>query len=110
MLIALNQLRRGHRRRLAAVLLALTLGGLVVAAHSALAERHMGGDMAVCLAVAQTVALFLAVAIAAAPAANALHPRLLQRGLESLLVMQVAFAAPEPRSRAGPAELQVFRL
>ncbi|MFP5364935.1 MAG: hypothetical protein ACLGI5_19625 [Thermoleophilia bacterium] len=63
MLIALNQLRRRHRQRLAAVLLALALCCLLVAAHSALAERHMGDDMAICLAVAQTAALALSIAV-----------------------------------------------
>lgn len=109
MLIALNRLRRRHRHRLAAVLLALTLGCAVVAAHSALADRHMGDNMAVCLAVAQTAALFLAVAIAAGIATNALRPRWLD-GRVVALVAWPTDTAPEPRSRAGPALLQVFRL
>jgi ACR3 family arsenite efflux pump ArsB len=109
MLIALNRLRRRHRHRLAAVLLALTLCCAVVAAHSALADGHMGDNMAVCLAVAQTAALFLAVAIAAGLAAAALRPRVLHRRVVAPAAWAMA-AAPEPRSRAGPSVLQVFRL
>jgi len=109
MLIALNRLRRRHRHRLAAVLLALTLGCAVVAAHSVLADRHMGDNMAVCLAVAQTAALFLAVAIAAGSAANALRPCLLH-GRVLAPAAWPTVTAPQPRSRAGPAVLQVFRL
>ena len=109
MLIALNALRRRHPHRLAAVLLALALCWLLIAAHSALAERHMGDDMAVCLAVAQTAALVLAVAIAAVAAVTTVLPRPTWRRLDIAPGMWFARCAPEPRSRAGPAFLQVFR-
>lgn len=110
MLIALDSLRRGHRHRLAAVLLALALCWLLIAAHSALAERHhMGDDMAVCFAVAQTAALVLAVAIAAVAAATTVLPRPTWRRLDIAPGVWFARCTPDPRSRAGPAFLQVFR-
>lgn len=109
MLIALNELRRRHRHRLAAVLLAVALCWLLIAAHSALAERHMGDDMAVCLAVAQTAALVLAVAIAAVAAATTVLQGLPRWRLDLAPGVWVARAAPDPCSRAGPAFLQVFR-
>lgn len=110
MLIALNQLRRRHRQRLAAVLLALALCCLLIAAHSAFAERHMGGDMAVCLAVAQTAALALSIAVAIVAATRPTVPSLSwNRGL-ALTPILLDCQAPIPRSRAGPAVLQVFRL
>jgi len=109
MLIALNQLRRRHRHRLAAVLLALALCWLLIAAHSALADRHMGDDMAACLAVAETAALVLAVALATVAAATALLPRPPRRLVDIATGVWFARAVPDPCSRAGPVFLQVFR-
>lgn len=110
MLIALNQLRRRHRQRLAAVLLALALCCLLVAAHSALAERHMGDDMAICLAVAQTAALALSIAVVIVAATrHSLPCASWDRGLASM-PSRPNSQPPVPRSRAGPAVLQVFRL
>lgn len=107
MLIALNQLRRRHRQRFAAVLLVFALCLVVVAAHSALAERHMGTDMAVCLAIAQTAALAVAFVIATVAM---LRVPMRARRWRSALVMcaRVGRMPPAPRSRAGPAVLQVF--
>lgn len=109
MLISLNQLRRRHHQRLAALLLALMLGWLVFAAHSALAERHMGNDMAACLAIAQTAALALAVLIVAGATARPVSPG--SAGAHAALRPPIAPARrpSPPRSRAGPAFLQVFR-
>lgn len=109
MLIALNQLRRRHRHRLAAVLCALALCWLLIAAHSTLADRHMGDDMAICLAVAQTAALVLAVAIATVAAATALLPIPRWGLVDVASAVSFAPAAPAPCSRAGPVFLQVFR-
>lgn len=110
MLIALNQLRRRRRQRLGAVLLALALCCLLVAAHSALAERHMGDDMAVCLAVAQTAALALSIAVVIVAATR--HSRPCASSDFGLAPTQSRpnSQPPVPRSRAGPAVLQVFRL
>lgn len=110
MLITLNQLRRRHRHRLAAVLLTFALCWLLLAAHSAIAERHMGDDMAACLAVAETAALMLAVAIATSSTAGIVLPRPPGRQLDDMPRVRFACAAPDPRSRAGPEFLQVFRL
>ena len=82
---------------------------MLIAAHSALAERHMGDDMAVCLAVAQTAALVLAVAIAAVAAVTTALPRPTWRRLDIAPGVWVARCGPDPRSRAGPAFLPVFR-
>lgn len=108
MLIALNQLRRRHRHRLAAVSLALALCWLLLAAHSALAERHMGDEMAVCLAVAETAAVTLAIALATSKAVTPL-PRAPLRHLDGAWSVWFPRAAPHPRSRAGPEFLQVSR-
>lgn len=110
MLIALNQLRRRHRQRLAAVLLALALCCLLVAAHSALAERHMGDDMAICLAVAQTAALALSIAVAIVAATRPTLPCNTWDRRLALIPILLGCQPPIPRSRAGPAVLQVFRL
>ena len=109
MLIALNQVRRRHRHRLAAVLLAFALCWLLIAAHSALAERHMGDDVTACLAVAETAALVLAVALATCSPTSTLRACPRSRQLELLGDARLACAAPVPRSRAGPELLQVFR-
>lgn len=109
MLIALNQLRRRHRQRLAAAFLVLALCCLVVAAHSALADRHMGDDMAVCLAVAQTAALALSIAIAVLATAQQILPGPQWDRHLVLRPVRVPRLPPVPRSRAGPAVLQVFR-
>jgi hypothetical protein len=108
MLIALNALRRRHRHRSTAVLLALALSCLLIAAHSALAERHMGDEIA-CLAVAETAAPVVAVAIAAVAAATTVLPRATWRRLDMAPGVWFARCTPGPRSRAGPAFLQVFR-
>ena len=110
MLIALNALGRRHRHRLAVVLLAVALCWLLIAAHSAIAERHMGDDMAVCLAVAQTAAPSLAGAIIAVAAVTTNLPCPTWRRLDIAPAVSFARCAPDPRSRAGPAFLQVFRL
>ncbi|WP_332671376.1 hypothetical protein [Aromatoleum sp.] len=109
MLISLNQFRRRHHQRLAALLLALTLCWLVFAAHSALAERHMGDDMAACLAIAQTAALALALAIVAVATTR---PELPGPTWARTCIQSRPTGArqrPVPCSRAGPAVLQVFR-
>lgn len=106
--IALNQFRRQHRR-LAALLLVLALCWLVIAAHSALAERHMGDGIAACLAVAQTAALALAVALAAVHSVNAAMARCAWPRADAPLRVRAARSQPLPRSRAGPVALQVFR-
>ena len=109
MLIALNTLRRRHRHRLAAVLATFGLCWLLLAAHSALAEQHMGDDMAVCLAVAQTAALMLAVALGTTSAASRLLPRSPWLQIDVAAHQPPWPGWPEPRSRAGPELLQVFR-
>ena len=107
MLISLNQFRRRHHQRLAALLLALTLCWLVFAAHSALSERHMGDDMAACLAIAQTAALALALVIVATTRAKVPGPTWARTSNQSPPTR--SRPTPVPRSRAGPAVLQVFR-
>lgn len=103
--ISLNQPPRRHHRRLAA----LALGWLVFAAHGALAEHHMGDDMAACLAVAQTAALALAVLIVAGATAHPALPSRAWARAASRPSLPSARRPPPPRSRAGPAFLQVFR-
>lgn len=111
MLIALNQFRRRHRKRLAALFAALALGSLVFAAHGALAERHMGDEMATCLATAQTAAMALAVMIAAVGASGwaPLSPAWIRAQAHVHAPAHQARARPIARTRAGPAVLQIFR-
>jgi hypothetical protein len=109
MRIALNQFRSRHHRRLAALLLVLALCWLVVAAHSAVADRHMGDGIAACLAVAQTAALALAVAIVTVASVTATMSRWAWPRADAPLRVRASRSQPRPRSRAGPAALQVFR-
>ena len=109
MLIALNQFQRRHHRRLAALLLVLALCWLVVAAHGALAERHMSDDIAACLAVVQTAALALSIVIIAVASTGTAISRSPWPRANDRFRVRAPRSRPVPRSRAGPAALQVFR-
>jgi hypothetical protein len=104
--IRLNLLIRAQRRRTALVLAVLGLAGATLAAHGALGQDHMGMSMdpiVVCLAVVATAAA--ALVVARAPSRwrwrfEALTPAPLAR---------VTVVPVVPRTRDGPALLQVFR-
>jgi len=106
MFIAFHSFFQDQRRRLLGLVVVLALAGSVAAAHSALAEDHMGAAK-VCLAVAETAAL----AVVVVWAASALAPA---RFTLALPWAAATTSPPSPtvwtRSRAGPALLQVFRL
>lgn len=106
MFVALDNALRSHRRRLAILCTVAVLAATVVSAHSALAGGdHMGMGVAMCLAVVTT-------AVAVATAALASRQPIVPSAPTRIRSMALAHPrpAPEPRSRAGPAELQVFRL
>lgn len=108
MLIAFNEFRCRHRQCLAAVLLAFALSWLVLMAHSALAEGHMGDEMAACLAIAQTAALALGVVVAAGSAGRPAPPWPWESADDRSRIPS-ARRRPIAPSRAGPEVLQVFR-
>ena len=107
MFIAFHSFFQDQRRRLLGLVVVLALAGSVAAAHSVLAEDHMGGAAKVCLAVAETAAL----AVVVVGAASALAPA---RFTVAIPWAGATTTPPSPtvwtRSRAGPALLQVFRL
>lgn len=107
MFCALNRTLRRQRRRLAVLVVTLGLAGAVVVAHSAMGHGDMGDAMVMCLAVVET-------AVAAAGAALVLSAR-----MRSPLWLVPVPLEPDPwlvpapagvRARAGPPQLQVFRL
>lgn len=107
MLVRVDEALRSHRRRLVILCTMAVLAASVVSAHSALAGGdHMGMGVAMCLAVVDTAVAAAATVLAISrPAHRMPAPRLM------LLVPEGRpRSAPSPRSRAGPAELQVFRL
>ncbi len=114
MLIAIDRLIKRRRRTLSVVGATFALGGAVVLAHG-FGGEHMGGmsgmesPAAICLAVAETAAVGLALAAV-------VRARRLADPLMSLMPW-VLPAAPltllrplAVPARAGPPTLQVFRL
>jgi hypothetical protein len=106
MLIALNKRLRAHRRRLAVVAVVFTVSAGVLAAHSALAEDHMGMKTSICLAVLDTGLIATGIALIVRLTGRLLLPRAL-----SVLALPDALSRsrPAPRIRAGPMFLQVMR-
>lgn len=115
MLIAIDRMIKRRRRTLTVLTAALALGAAVVLAHGVIGGEHMGGTVgmstpaAICLAIAETAAVGLALAAVvrarrmADPSASLLPwvmPAAPQTPLRSLTVP----------ARAGPPALQVFRL
>jgi len=108
MLITLSQLLRRRRRRILVGAAVLAVSLAVIAAHSATTggDHHMGEDLAMCLAIAESALTAVGIALA--------RP--------SISGLSVPFAQPcglighprgphvTPRARAGPPALQVFRL
>jgi hypothetical protein len=102
----LHALARRQRRRAALLAVMLFLGGAVVVAHSAAGEGHMGDGMAMCLAV-------ITAGAAAIVGLTRAAAELLRAPSAVLLPVPVMPCVPRrgrplPRSRAGPAVLQVF--
>jgi hypothetical protein len=109
MLIALNRSLRLQRRRLMSLAAVLAVSGAIVTAHSAMGGDHMGGGAAACVAVLEIGALAVA-AVASAPACAPLT-ELWARLPRPLAAVRPELAwPPEPRARAAPTVLQVFRL
>ena len=114
MLIEINRLIVRRRRTLTVLTATLALGGAVVLAHGFIGT-HMGGmsgmdsPAAICLAVAETAAVWLALAAV-------VRARRLGDPLTTLLPWAMpSLPAPAVHSvampaRAGPPLLQVFRL
>jgi hypothetical protein len=97
-------LRRRNRRVAVLITVVLVAAG-VTAAHSSVADDHMGEAAAMCVAVLATGAT-----AAALPALRQWPPRA-PRPLDIAVPAVVAAAAAEPptRARGDPALLQVFR-
>ena len=106
MLISLNRTLRVHRRRLALVAAVVAITAGVLTAHSALASEHMGMKASICLAVLDTGLVAAGFALAAGTRASIALPR-----MPSVVAAPVSLvrAQPQPRARAGPVFLQVWR-
>ena len=108
MFFAINTLARRQRRRLVTLALVLSLASIVVIAHSAMGADHMDGDAVMCVAVLEIAAIAAVAVAAGAPAAVIpLHRAELPAATGGVPLL--AFP-PQPRARAGPSALQVFRL
>jgi hypothetical protein len=107
MFCALNRTLHRERRRLAVLAVVLGLAGAVVVAHTAMNHDHMGAAMVMCLAVVET-------AVVAAGAALALVARWAPLSWPVVESSDATLAVVPPpdqaRSRAGPSQLQIFRL
>lgn len=88
--------------------LVLSLASVVVVAHSVMADDHMGDGAVMCVAVLQVAAVAAAAVAAGVPGA-ALPARWSVLPLLGPKFTLLAFP-PQPRARAGPSALQVFRL
>lgn len=106
MLIALNRVLGSQRRRIALTFVAVALAVSVLSAHSALTGgHHMGMGIAMCAAVMDT-------ALLAAGAALALRRPTVRLRLAAWSMTPQEGPPPQPpqpRARASPAVLQVFR-
>ncbi len=102
----LDRVQRRRGRHAVAIVIAITLGGFVAAAHSGIGSDHMGEAVAMCLAV--TVAV--AVGVAAVPALGRLLPSPSRSRSWALPASTVHLAGVDrARARGHPAVLQVFR-
>jgi hypothetical protein len=106
--VHINTVMRRQRRRLMVLAAMLVLAGTVTIAHSAMGGDHMGDGTAMCLAVLAVAAIAAVAAVAGASLASL--PVLWAAPVSRELPWPLAVAQPEPRARAGPATLQVFRL
>lgn len=107
MFLSINSLVRRQRRRLLAFAVVLSLAGVVVLAHSAMGD-HMDDGAVMCVAVLQ-IAAFAAAAVAAGVPKATVPVRWSAAQVIGPPPALLAFP-PQPRARAGPAALQVFRL
>ena len=106
--LTINSVIRRQRRRMVTLALVLSLAGVVVLAHSAMGEDHMDSGTVMCVAVLQVAAL-AAVAVAARRPQAVLPVRWSAHRVLGPRLLLLAFP-PQPRARAGPAALQIFRL
>lgn len=106
--VLINSVLRRQRRRVAAVVAVLALAGVITVAHSAMGGDHMGDGMTMCVAVLAVAGVAVIAAVAGAPR-SWLPVRWLARPAGTPRLALVVFV-PQPRARAGPSSLQVFRL
>lgn len=112
MLTAIDRLIKRRRRTLSVLSVAFALSGAVALAHGSIGGEHMGGmgsPAAICLAVAETAAVGLAL-IAAAKARRMADPRASLLPWVMPAVPQTPLRSLAVPARAGPTTLQVFRL
>ena len=105
-MLDLNNFLRAQKRRLAVLVLVLSLGAIVIGAHSGLSDTHGEGHLAetaaICLAIFTEAGLFVA--------AGAVLRHHRSRPAAPSRIYRVIPDPPVARARAGPLILQVFRL
>ncbi len=102
----LDRVQRRRGRHAVAIVIAITLGGFVAAAHSGIGSDHMGEAVAMCVAVTATAA----VAVAAVPALGRLLPASPRARSWNVPASFVRLSPLDlARARGHPAVLQVFR-
>ena len=115
MLIAIDRMITRRRRTLTVLSAAFALGAAVVLAHGFIGGDHMGGmggmssSASICLAVAETAAVALALA-AVVQARRTADPRVSLLPWVMPAVPQTPLRSLAVPARAGPPTLQVFRL
>jgi hypothetical protein len=106
MLLTLSQLLRRRRRRVLICATVLAVSLTVIAAHSATrGDHHMGENLAMCLAIAESALAAVGVALAR-PSTSGLALRL---AASAGPIGHAGARGVTSRARAGPAALQVFR-
>jgi peptidoglycan/LPS O-acetylase OafA/YrhL len=102
---ALNRTLRRQRRRLVTLAVILGLAGAVVVAHSAMHHDYMSDAIVMCLAVAETAIVGVALAL------GARIDRWRWLASDSSRPPRAFIPVPPGiRARAGPPVLQIFRL
>ena len=105
-MLDLNRVLRAQKRRIAVLVLFMSLTAAVVGAHSGLTdshgEDHLTETAAMCLAVFTGAGLLVVALGLGGP------PR--PRPMEIFIPPGFTLSPPDPRARAGPIVLQVFRL
>lgn len=106
MLGSVRGLLRRRRRRAAILCAVVLLGATVAAAHTSVADDHMGEAATMCLAIMAAGGA----AVAVLPALGRLLPRPATRfGETGVAMWDIAAPAGGHRARGDPSVLQVFR-
>jgi hypothetical protein len=106
-LVAVNSTLRQQRRHLVVLASVLALAGVVVTAHTVIGHDHAGDVVLTCLAVVETAAVAVLVAVGVLALARR-TPRL-RLTLRVACTRRAMSPRTPVRARAGPAVLQVIR-